>query len=287
MSAPALAVAVPRLGILGVGLIGGSIAAAAKARGVAGGVVGFGRSERRLKAAAAAGLLDETRTDAADTADLDLLVVCTPVDRIAADLIRAGSAMPAGSVVTDAGSVKGVICDAVPPRSAGGAAFVGSHPLAGSHRSGWEHAAADLFVGRTAVVCPHPDDAAATERVADFWAALGSGVVRLTPAEHDRRLARTSHAPHALAAVLAAALDGNDAPFAATGLRDCTRVAAGDPDLWASILAANAGHVAEFLGDVGRDLDALRSDLAAGEMARVRDRLAAGAERRRSLYPGD
>ncbi|MFH5804898.1 prephenate dehydrogenase, partial [Alienimonas sp. DA493] len=218
------------LGVVGVGLIGGSIAAAAKARGAADRVIGFGRNADRLAAARDAGLLDEFSTEPEAAAGADLLVVCTPVGRIVADVRRFLGVLNEQTVVTDAGSVKGAICEDLRDQPQ----FVGSHPLAGSEKAGWEHADADLFAGRVTVVCGARDDAPAAA-VSRFWQALGSRVEWMTPAEHDARLARTSHLPHAMAAALCLAADADvrpgrgDGRLTSTGFADTTRVAAGDP----------------------------------------------------------
>ena len=266
------------LGVVGVGLIGGSIAAAAKRRGVAGHVVGFGRDAGRLAAARDAGLLDDFSTRAAHAGAVDLLVVCTPVGRIAADVRRFLPHLSADAAVTDAGSVKGPICEALreQPR------FVGSHPLAGSEKAGWEHADADLFAGRTVVVCPD-GWRESQRRVRAFWEALGARVVELGPEEHDARLARTSHLPHALAAALCLAADPGDSLLTSTGFADTTRVAAGDAGLWADIFHANAGPARDAVDRLTDRLGELRSALTARDRAGIEAWLAEAADRRERL----
>ena len=265
------------LGIDGVGLIGGSIAAAARARSVCRRIIGFGRSAPRLEAAQAAGAIDEFSLDYETAAQVDLYVCCLPVDRIAQATSRAAACMPRGSVVTDAGSVKESICDAIGPEPAAGVFFVGSHPLAGSEKQGFEYADALLFERRTCVVTPaEGSDASATARVTDFWQRLGSRVVSLSPAEHDRILARTSHMPHAVASAVAAALCPEDVPFAASGFRDATRIAAGDPQLWTSILAANRIAVTAELRSVIERCRQLVSALELGDVEQIEHLLAEG-----------
>ena len=272
---------IDQLTIVGVGLIGGSVGLAAKAAGVAGRVVGVGRDEPTLARAHAAGAVDTFTLDAADAArDADLVVVCTPVDRIAADVRACAAAAPARCVLTDAGSTKArLVADL-----AGEPRFVGSHPLAGSERRGAVNGRADLFSGRVVAVTPGPaTNGEAVAVVERFWQALGARVVRLDPAEHDRALAVTSHLPHAAASALAAVTPPGWLPLSAGGFRDCTRVAAGDPALWAAIFRANRadvlGAVAGFrdrLDDFTRLLTAddgpgLEQWLADGK--RVRDAL--------------
>src|SRR5262249_29728245 len=141
-----------------------------------------------------------------------------------------------GTVLTDVGSTKAEVVRVV-GALANGVVFVGSHPLAGSEKQGPEHADADLFAGRLVVVTPGPHtEEAALCRVADFWRALGAGVERMSPEEHDDAVALTSHLPHVVASALAGALPPELAGLTATGFRDSTRIAAGGPDLWAAIL---------------------------------------------------
>jgi len=265
------------LGIDGVGLIGGSIAAAAKARSVCRRIVGFGRSAARLEAAQAAGLIDEFSLDNRSTAQVDLYVCCLPVDQIADAIRRAAAHMRSGSIVTDAGSVKGNLCESIGTEPAPGVRFVGSHPLAGSEKQGFEHADPELFVGKTCVITPEVGtDQTAVARVTEFWQALGSRVVSLSPAEHDRILARTSHMPHVVAAAVATALGPDDVPFAASGFRDATRIAAGDPQLWTSILYENRVAVASELVAVIERCHQLVSALESGHVAQIEHLLAEG-----------
>lgn len=243
------------LAIVGVGLLGGSVALAAKARGIADRVIGIGRNSERLQAAIDAGVIDEFLTEPPTSdAPWKTVVICTPVDRIAADVLRISAVSQPDTLITDVGSVKGSICEAVSAASLPeGVSFVGSHPLAGSEKTGFEAARADLFVGRVTVVTPHSDTnptdtyPKAGAAVRDFWKQLGSRVVEMSPQDHDAALATTSHLPHTAAAALAAILPDPFQPLAASGFRDTTRIAAGDPDLWVAILLENAPAVSASL----------------------------------------
>jgi prephenate dehydrogenase len=232
-----------QLTIVGVGLIGGSVGLAAKAAGLAGRVVGVGRDEPTLARAQAAGAIDRFTIVAADAAqDADLVVVCTPVDRIAADVRACAAAAPARCVLTDAGSTKGSLVAEL----AGEPRFVGSHPLAGSERRGAVNGRADLFAGRVVVVTPAGHtDLEAVAVVERFWQALGATTVRMSPDAHDKALAVTSHLPHAAASALAGVTPPEWLPLTAGGFRDSTRIAAGDPALWAAIFRANRPAVAD------------------------------------------
>lgn len=272
--------------IVGVGLIGGSVGLAAKARGVAGRVVGVGRDSFNLGKAQVLGAIDTGTTELRKAVQgTGLVVVCTPVDRIASDVLAAAAHAPGSAVITDAGSTKaGIVAavhDALPPA---GPTFIGSHPLAGSEKSGVEHAQADLFEDRVVVVTPtEQTDPVAIDRVESFWTRLGARVIRMWPADHDRALATTSHLPHAVAAAVAALTPPNWLKFTAGGFRDVTRIAAGDPELWAAIFLDNRDSLVEALGRLTARLEIVRRMLTAGdregllrwldEAKRVRDAL--------------
>jgi prephenate dehydrogenase len=248
------------VGIVGVGLIGGSIASALRKREFAGRIFGLGRNLARLEQARAAGLIDVVTTDAKElAADCDLCVVCTPVDRIVADVrALAGSAKP-GSLLTDAGSTKSEICAALATGLPKGVTFIGSHPLAGSEKQGFEHSDADLYVGRVTVLTPDsqtpPSELARLRR---FWEFLGSIAIEMPADAHDRALAQTSHVPHVAAAAVALTLETANARLTAGGFRDTTRIAAGDPDLWSAILLSNRAEVVAGIESLERHLSELR-----------------------------
>jgi len=238
------------LAIVGVGLLGGSVALAAKTRGVADRVIGIGRNSERLHAAVDAGVIDEFLTELpSSVAPWTMVVIGTPVDRITSDVLRTAAVSQRGTLITDVGSVKGSICKAISAkRLPDGVSFVGSHPLAGSEKTGFEAAREDLFEERVTVVTPQPDsDAKAGAAVREFWEQLGSRVIEMSPTDHDAALATTSHLPHTAAAALAAVLPEPFQSLAASGFRDTTRIAAGDPDLWVAILLENAPAVSASL----------------------------------------
>lgn len=276
------------LTIVGVGLIGGSIGLAAKRRGVAQRVVAVGHQPASLQRARALQAFDDSTLDLrAGVRDADLVVLCTPVDQIAGQVLQTAAACAAGTVLTDAGSAKAQIVRDVEARTTGRVLFVGSHPLAGSEKRGVEHADADLFEGRVTVVTPTPrTDPAAVERVCGFWQALGARVRIMSPEEHDRAVALTSHVPHLVAAALAGTLPDELRELAATGFRDTTRVAAGDPALWTAIFAQNSAAVRAALGTVLDRLGEFRTALDANDWTtlaqlltqakKVRDALGAG-----------
>ncbi len=267
---------VDTLVIVGVGLIGGSAGRAARDRGVARRVVGVGRSADSLAAARRAGCIDAGTSDLAAAArDADLVLVCTPVDRIAEHVRTAAAACRPGTLITDAGSTKDAIVRALDGALPSGVPFVGGHPLAGSEKRGPEHAQPDLFVDRLVVLTPTPrTDPAAVDRAGAFWQSLGARVLHLSPLDHDDALAITSHLPHLAAAALANTLPDHLRGLTATGFRDTTRVAAGDPDLWAAIVAQNRGAVLAALGRLVQRLADYRDAIEHNDMTALRRLLA-------------
>ncbi len=268
------------LTVVGVGLLGGSLGLAARQRGLARRVVGVGRQRESLERARVRGALDAWSLELeAGVREADVVVFCTPVDQIARQALAAAAVCPSGALLTDVGSTKAAIVRAVDGRLPDGVAFVGSHPLAGSEKRGADHADACLFEGRLTVITPAPHtELAAVERTCEFWRALGSRVRLMGPEDHDRALALTSHLPHLLASALAGILPPELHDLTATGFRDTTRVAAGDPSLWTAIFAHNRAAVLDTLRLFGARLDEFRAALEAGDMAAV-DNLLAQAKR--------
>jgi prephenate dehydrogenase len=232
--------------IVGVGLIGGSVGKAVRDRGLARRVIGIGRSSASLAEARRHGAITEATVDVASVAEADLVVLAAGVAALPKLLAAVDAAVRPGTLITDTGSTKATLVAAWERRRRGRRGrFVGAHPLAGSHRRGAAAADADLFAGRVTVVTPAA--ATPTEDVTDvatFWSAVGATVFVMPPREHDRIVAATSHAPHLIAAAIAAATPAAGRRFTAGGWRDTTRIAAGDPGLWADILLDNAGPVA-------------------------------------------
>lgn len=253
--------------IAGVGLIGGSIALALRNSGFTGSITGIGRNRQRLEAARQHGLIDRWTTDPAEAgATCDLFVFCTPVHKIVAGVRQAAAASQPGTLLTDAGSSKEELCTALRDGLPEGVTFIGAHPLAGSEKQGFEHASATLYHGRTCVLTPWPESPPAQcARLRSFWELLGMKVVERSPAEHDSALARTSHLPHVVAAALAATLSREDCQLAATGFRDTTRIASGDPELWQAILESNQPAVLAAVDRFQGELDRFRKALQDGD----------------------
>jgi prephenate dehydrogenase len=235
------------IGIVGCGLIGCSIAAALKKRGFRGQIVGCSRGGANLATALARGHIDRAETDLATAArQCDLVVVCTPVDRIVDEIRLAAAACRPGTLLTDSGSVKQSLCTPLSSGIPTGVTFIGSHPIAGSEKQGCAHASADLFENRVCVLTPDSSTPRQDiDRLTAFWRSLGLVVVEMSAEQHDRALAQTSHVPHVVAAALAASLAAENRHLTAGGFQDTTRIAGGDPELWTAILMSNADQVAD------------------------------------------
>jgi prephenate dehydrogenase len=274
--------------IVGVGLIGGSIGLALRQRGLCQRVVGIGRRIPSLEAALAHGCVTEVTTSIAEgVRETGLVVVCTPVETIAQHIAEAARHCPEGCVLTDAGSTKAAVVKEVEAALAGRfpskLPFVGSHPIAGSERSGPAAAQADLFAGRVVVVtATDRSDQRAITAIESFWQSLGASIVRKEPEEHDALLACTSHLPHLVAAALAATTpaDGEALLLTGSGWADTTRIAAGDPELWRQIFLANRGATLKALTDFETVLKTWRDALQNGDGSLLIELLKEGKRRR-------
>jgi len=277
-----LAQAFERLAILGVGLLGGAVGIAARKAKLAKKVVGYCRREEAAQAAVAAGCVEKCFGDPLAAArEADFVVLATGPDSVAKIAAQIAPTLAENAIVTDVASVKSrvvALCtEALTPR----ARFVGSHPLAGSEQRGAEHAAGVKLKGAVCVLTPtRSTDPQALSAVRGFWKALGMRVLELAPEEHDARLARTSHLPHFAAAALAGAIRAGDEPFCAMGWRDATRIASGDPRMWAEIALANREALAAELYRLAHTLHDAGDSLTAADAEGVKRFLEAGKARR-------
>jgi len=274
-----------RVAIIGVGLIGGSIGLALRRRGLAEVVIGIGRRQSSLRTARRVGAVSCTTIDIAKgVADAGLIVVCSPVAKIVEHVRQAARHCPENTLITDVGSTKRKIVEALDGQLPRGCRFLGSHPLAGSEKTGAAHASAELFEGRVAVLTPTKNTRAEDfDLLEGFWSALGSVVIQMPAEEHDRALATTSHLPHAVAAALAAIIPESFFRLCGPGLLDTTRIASGDPKLWQQILAQNRDNVLAALTEFDKQLSALRSALQNRDEPALERLLAAGKRTRDAL----
>ena len=274
-----------RLSILGVGLLGGSIGLAMRSAANNCVVVGYGHRAVTLDDALQLGAIQEAKHSAADAVrGADLVILCTPVGLFDAILAEISPALEPGAIVTDVGSTKrSVVASAdrlLPPR----VQFVGSHPMAGSEKRGVRYASADLFQGATCITTPTAEtDLGALEKVEAFWTSLGMNLVRMSPDEHDRRLADVSHLPHALAAALVSMQDEASLRLAGKGFLDTTRIAGGDAGLWRDIFVDNRDNLSDSIRQVQGHLERLLNCLDSGDAKAVSAWLDAAAARRRAM----
>jgi prephenate dehydrogenase len=274
-----------RLAVLGLGLLGGSLALAARERGLALRVVGAGRRPAPLARALAEGVVDETGSVEEAVVGADLVVLATPVSSMQGVLQRVAPHLRSGAIVTDVGSVKGLLADTLPGLLPEGVEYIGSHPMAGSHERGVEYADATLFEDACCVVTPLSGaDPGSVERLSGFWEALGSRVVERDPMSHDQHAAWVSHAPHLLAFAFAHAM--GEAPhrageMAGGGFRDFTRIGRSDSELWGDILGANRKALSAPLQAFRHSLEAIASAVEEGDRETLERLL---AEARETLF---
>jgi len=261
------------LAILGVGFLGGSVALAARAAGIQR-ITGYDPRPEALAIAEQGGMLLPCIDLRSAVVGASLVVVAAPVDHIAAQVAEAAGHCSPGTLLTDVGSTEGLVRD-LEDRIPAGRAFIGSHPLAGSEKSGPENARADLFRDRLVVLTPtESSPPTEVERLAQFWQSLGARVTVMTPEDHDRALAWTSHLPHLLAFALAGCLPREFLPLTATGYRDMTRLAGSDPALWRAIFEANRPALLAALAGYRAELDAMETALRGGATQPLLDLLA-------------
>jgi cyclohexadieny/prephenate dehydrogenase len=263
-----------KVALIGVGLIGSSMAHAMRRAGVASHIAGYSpRAETRAKAQAV-GFADSLHdTLAACVRDADLVVLATPVGSFGAIACEIAGDLKPGAIVTDVGSVKTAVVRDVGPHIPEGVHFIPAHPIAGTEHSGPEAGFAELFDGRWCILTPPPGtDHKAVEKLEAFWRALGSQVDVMDARHHDLVLAITSHVPHLIAYNIVGTADDLEAvteseviKYSAGGFRDFTRIAASDPTMWRDVFLNNREAVLEVLGRFSEDLSALQRAIRWGD----------------------
>ncbi|MGO9703551.1 MAG: prephenate/arogenate dehydrogenase family protein [Xanthobacteraceae bacterium] len=263
-----------RLALIGAGLIGSSIARAARAQNAVREIVATAQSAATRRRVAELGLADQVvEGNAAAVAGADLVIVCVPVGVCGAVAAEIGPHLSPGAIVSDVGSVKGAVVREMGRHLPNGVHFVPAHPVAGTEHSGPDAGFATLFVGRWCILTPpQGTDTAAVERLAMFWSALGANVETMPPEHHDLVLAITSHLPHLIAYTIVGTADelaevtrSEVLKFSAGGFRDFTRIAASDPTMWRDVFLANKDAVLEMLGTFNEDLSQLTRAIRRGD----------------------
>lgn len=263
-----------RVALIGIGLIGSSLAHAMRRKKLAGEITGFARSEATRTKSKELGLVDAVFATARQAVEgADLVILCSPVGTYAALAEEIGPALKSGAILTDVGSVKGAVVRDVAGHVPPGVHFIPGHPIAGTEQSGPESGFAELFTNRWCILTPLPGaDPQAIERLAEFWRACGSNVETMTPEHHDLVLAITSHLPHLIAYnIVSTAADLEEVTssevikYSAGGFRDFTRIAASDPTMWRDVFLNNKDAVLEMLGRFSEDLSALQRAIRWGD----------------------
>ena len=265
-----------RIAILGAGLIGASVARAARESSAANTIVLYDRNTDVRDRARAIALGDIADTAEAAVAGAELIVLAMPVGAMADAMAAIAPVLAPGAIVTDVGSVKRSVAETLAPLAPAHAYLVPGHPIAGTEHSGPEAGFASLFKGRWHILTPladaRPEYAAAVDKLAAFWRALGADVELMAPARHDVVLAVTSHLPHliafnivAMAEDLETVTESEVVKYSASGFRDFTRIAASDPTMWRDVFLNNRDAVLEVLGRFSEDLAALQRAIRWGE----------------------
>ena len=263
-----------RLALIGFGLIGGSIARAARAQGLVGEIIATARSEQTRARVSELGLADAVvESNAEAVVGADLVILCIPVGACGAVAQEIAPHLAHGAIVSDVGSVKGAIVRDMAPHLPPHAHFVPAHPVAGTEHSGPDSGFAELFINRWCILTPSEGaDPEAVERLRTFWAALGARVEIMTAEHHDLVLAITSHLPHLIAYTIVGTADelaqvtsSEVIKFSAGGFRDFTRIAASDPTMWRDVFLSNKEAVLEMLGTFNEDLSRLTRAIRRGD----------------------
>jgi cyclohexadieny/prephenate dehydrogenase len=263
-----------RLALIGAGLIGSSIARAARAQGAVRSIVVTARSAATRRRVAELGIADQViETNAAAVEGADLVILCVPVGGCGEVAAEISSHLAPGSIVSDVGSVKGAVIRDVLSQLPAGVHFVPAHPVAGTEHSGPDAGFAELFVNRWCILTPAADtDPGAVERLTGFWRLLGANVERMSAEHHDLVLGITSHLPHLIAYTIVGTADelkqvtrSEVLQFSAGGFRDFTRIAASDPIMWRDVFLANKDAVLEMLGRFNEDLATLTRAIRRGD----------------------
>jgi len=272
------------LAILGPGLLGGSIGMAVKEIAPSTTISVWGRREEALRAVKESGFADKTSLSLTETVEgCDLVILTTPIEVMAGLARSFAPALDSQAIVTDVGSVKKCVHEALQP-ILGSQRWIGSHPMAGSEQAGLAAARADLFQRSVTILTPDENTPASLlEKLTPFWQAMGSRTVTLAPALHDHLISDISHLPHLVAALLVASVDDQSMPLAGPGFRDSTRIASGSPLLWREILLSNRHAVADSLDKFLDAAEIARDILRSGDSVALESLLAKACQKRKIL----
>lgn len=271
--------------IVGPGLIGGSIGLGLKARKLVKTVIGVGHRASSLECARKMHAIDTGALQVEDAVrDADIIILATSVNQIVDLAKRIIPLMKSNAILTDVGSTKAYIVEQITHYVRKDVAFVGAHPIAGSEQRGVEFASKDLFVGATCIITPLSGQTKESETIAQLWRLLGARVMYLSPQLHDEILSFVSHTPHLVASCLINAIKKEYLDCGASGLRDTTRIASGDPELWVNIFEQNRENMIKSIDRFMVELNGLREDLLKKDNAALLERLRRAKGARDSVF---
>lgn len=273
-----------KIGIVGPGLLGGSVALAIKSHNLPALIVGVGHRSHSIDRALEIGAIDQGSLDLRELAGCQLVIIATPIGLIRQTIMDLGAVLAPGAIVTDVGSTKRDICRWGRSLAKRKIEFVGSHPIAGSEKRGVDFARHDLFVNANCFVTPVAGNTSqAVELVCELWKTLGMRVVKTSPSEHDKLLAAVSHLPHIVAAGLMNTCREDQIKFSGTGFMDTTRIASGDVNLWHDIVVSNADYLSATLKKLTTELEKVRQAIDKGDSKAICQFLEKARVRREDL----
>lgn len=274
-----------RIAIVGVGFMGTSLGLAIKKKGLAQTVIGIGRHETSLREATDIGAIDESTLDLQKgIQNVDLIVLATPVNSIIDTLEIIGRTYKRGCIITDLGSTKASIVEKADKVLHHSVLFVGSHPLVGSEKKGPTYAAGNLYEGSVCLMTPtDKTNRLAKDKIKQFWSQLGVTVKTLSPQEHDEALAYVSHLPHLMAFALMKAVPDQMFDYAAGGLKDTTRIAASDPEVWRDIALSNNKPLLKALDEAVKNLSVIRKAIVTKDKDGLNDAFGQAKVKREKL----
>lgn len=260
--------------ILGVGLIGGSLALALKENKLVNKIIGYGRNEQRLKEALKLGIIDSYTTSLKEASQSELIVLATPAGIFEKIILEMLDYLKKGTIIIDVGSVKENIVNTIEPILPLGVSFIGTHPIAGSDKAGFEHSRADLFKKAKVIITPTENtDKSALQKVSNLWLKIGAVVEYMSAEQHDKIYALVSHLPHLICFCMVntvAELDKNFIKYAGSGFKDATRIAKSSPEVWRDIFIMNDKNILHCLETFIKNLEEIKKMLSKREIEEVK-----------------
>jgi prephenate dehydrogenase len=273
-----------KIGIVGPGLLGGSIGLALKTNNISAKIIGVGHRQSSIDRAIEIGAIDQGSLSLTDLATCDFVIIATPISLIKSTLTELKNILRKNCIVTDVGSTKEQICKWASPLLKKDIEFVGSHPIAGSEKRGVDFARPDLFISANCFITPTiKNSPKAIELVKDLWQILGMRIVKTSPSEHDKILASTSHLPHVVAASLVNVCSKDQLKYTGAGFLDTSRIASGDVNLWRDIVLSNPKQLNASLKKIIVELSKFQKAIQAGDADEICNLLGSAKKNRDEL----